>query len=349
MKINKFRCIVGLSGGVDSATSVAIMKENGYEVIGCTLKMFESEQTDKFIADAEKIAKFLDVQLEIIDCINDFKISVIDYFVNSYENGLTPNPCVNCNKFVKFNVLYNCMQKYNADFLVTGHYARIKYSSINDVLELRQAVDLVKDQSYFLYQVNREILKKTKFPLGEYTKNETRELAEKFGIHVAKKTDSQDVCFLKNTNYVNFIQQNNSKNTAKIHGNIVNIDTQKILGTHDGIINYTIGQRKGLALSGGPFFVVKLDVSTNTVFVSENNEMRNNEFILKNVTFMNHEYTGKCLVKIRSVNKKLLAIVRKKDEQFYVKLLDKESAVAPEQSCVFYNDDIVIGGGIISE
>ena len=345
---NKQRCIVGVSGGVDSATSVAIMKERGYDVIGCIFKMFESEETEKSIADAQKIAEFLNVKLEIIDCVNEFKNNVINYFVDSYKNGLTPNPCVHCNKHIKFSMLYECMQKYNADILVTGHYARIKYFASEDVVELRQAIDLSKDQSYFLYQVDRDILKKTRFPLGEYTKLETRKLAEKFGIHVAKKTDSQDVCFLKNTNYVDFIQKNNVENEKIMQGNIVDFDTKIILGTHDGIINYTVGQRKGMSLSGGPFFVIKLELSTNTVFVSKNKTMQNSGFILKNMNFMNQEYTGKCLVKIRSVNKKLSAIVDKNDEQFHVQLLDFESAIAPEQSCVFYNDDLVIGGGIIS-
>ncbi|MDR1560988.1 MAG: tRNA 2-thiouridine(34) synthase MnmA [Holosporaceae bacterium] len=336
------KCIVGLSGGVDSSTSAAIMKEKGVEVIGCTFKMMESKNTASAIQDAQKVADFLKINHIVIDCVKDFKNYVIDYFIDSYKKGITPNPCVMCNKFIKFKHLENVRLQQNADLIVTGHYANLKKK--NDRVELMQAVDLSRDQSYFLYRIDAEILRHVKFPLGDNSKTYTRELARKFGIHVAEKSDSQDVCFIPNGDYVGFIQNRSSELTES--GDIVN-EKGEILGKHDGIVNYTVGQRKGLGLAGGPFFVSALDAQKNRVIVSNKSGIGKKQILLRDVVFINEPYLGSCEVKIRSTTQKISAEIIQNSGNYFVELFQSEYGIAPGQHCVFYIENIVLGGGVI--
>jgi tRNA-specific 2-thiouridylase len=333
-----------MSGGVDSSTSAAIMKERGFEVIGCTFRMFEAEKSNAAIANAKKVADFLKIDHEVVNCTAAFKKSVMDYFVCSYGNGSTPNPCVMCNKFVKFKYLDDFRKKCGADLLVTGHYAQLKKTATR--VELYQASELKKDQSYFLYGIDREILMATEFPLGGHPKSYTRELARGFGIHVAEQPESQDICFILDNDYITFVKEHSLK--ACVAGDVVDI-SGNVMGKHSGIINYTIGQRKGLGLSGGPFFVCGIDVDKNRVIVSDKNGVKVEKIFLRDVNFLNEEYLGECEVKIRSVNKKTSAAVRKILNDYCVELQHPEYGVAQEQHCVFYNKNMLLGGGIIDK
>lgn len=334
------KCVVGMSGGVDSSVTAALAKQSGYEVFGCTFKMFDSEKTEAFINDAQKVAKYLGIHHEVVDCRELFKKYVEDYFIDTYANGETPNPCVMCNDFVKFSMLDNVRKKRNADVLMTGHYAKLIHK--NGRVELHQATDLQKDQSYFLYRVSREILQNTRFPLGEFCKTQTRELAQKFGLFVAKKSDSQDICFIPSGDYKAFLKD---KKFFSL-GDIVDENGQ-VLGKHSGIVNYTIGQRKGLGLAGGPFYVKELDRQKNRLVVSDKMHLGVDSIILKNTKFINEEFLGKCYVKVRSTSEKHPATIVKSDGDYIVQFDCPKYGVAPGQHCVFYIDNTVVGGGII--
>jgi tRNA-specific 2-thiouridylase len=247
-----------------------------------------------------------------------------------------------CNKFIKFKYLDNFRRKYGADVLVTGHYVQLR--KIGDRVELFQAAELRKDQSYFLYGVDREILKVAEFPLGGHSKSRTRELARQFGILVADQSESQDICFLTDNDYVSFIKKNSDQ--SYVDGDIV--DTSgNIIGKHSGTINYTIGQRKGLGLSGGPFFVYDIDPVKNKVIVSDKEGVKAEILFLRDVKFINEEYIGECEVKIRSISPKNPAEIIRNSDGYCVKLHNPEYGIAQGQHCVFYNGDILLGGGIL--
>ena len=338
--------VLGMSGGVDSSTSAAILKNKGHEVIGCTLKIFDSPKMEASIADAQKVAAFLGIKHEVVDCVADFKKYVIDYFTNSYKNGQTPNPCVMCNENVKFKFLEQFRRKHEADFLATGHYVNLNREG--ERLMLKPAKDPRRDQSYFLYAVDREILLHAEFVLGNFEKSETRALAKQLGIPVAEKKDSQDICFIPNNDYVAYLRENlrNPCDFCCKKGHIVTEDG-KILGDHDGIIEYTVGQRKGLGLCGGPFFVKELDAARNAVVVTDHDGIKVNSIDLSDVKFLNGEFIGDCLVKYRSSGRKIKAEILKNANSYVVKLAAPEFGVAKGQHCVFYLDDCVVGGGVI--
>ncbi len=339
------KVIIGLSGGVDSAVAAILMKQQGYDLIGCTLKMQESEKAAESIKDAKKIAEFLKFSHFVIDCTKDFTELVINYFVDSYKNGMTPNPCIICNSFVKFKYLNDFRKKHNADMIVTGHYAILKTQ--NGIIELYQAKDSKKDQSYFLYLLNKEILSNTKFPLGEYSKEEIREIAKKHGLMVANKPDSQDICFIENGDYISYIKKKSNITFEK--GDI--IDTSgNVLGIHKGIINYTTGQRKGLGLPGGPFFVNEIDVSENKIIVSSKDDVKTETIRLKNVKFINEKIPDCCFAKIRSSGKKVKCKILKNHDnkkEYIIKLFEAEYGIAKGQHCVFFENNRILGGGEI--
>ncbi|MDR3151639.1 MAG: tRNA 2-thiouridine(34) synthase MnmA [Holosporaceae bacterium] len=345
------KCIVGMSGGVDSSVSAFLMKERGFEVIGCTFKMFDSEGSKKAVADAQQVANFLGVQHEVVDCRDDFKKYVMDYFIDSYSNGLTPNPCVMCNKFLKFKYLDEIRKKHTADFMATGHYAIIKKATsgvgTDDSVELHRAKDSSRDQSYFLYALSQAILSRLVFPLGEYTKPHVRKIAGENGIHVAQKSDSQDICFIPDNDYVSFLQQHAAGGFQE--GNIVSTSGE-VLGRHSGVVHYTVGQRRGLGLSGGPFFVQKIDATRNEIIVSRQKDQEETVVHLRNVNFINGEFTGDCQAQLRLCGRKTAASVCRNTDTngYFIKLHAREFGIAPGQSCVFYADTKVIGGGVIA-
>ncbi|MDR1361888.1 MAG: tRNA 2-thiouridine(34) synthase MnmA [Holosporaceae bacterium] len=339
------KCIVGMSGGVDSSVSALLMKQKGFDTIGCTFKMFDSAGSCRAVDDAKQVAEFLGIRHETIDCRNDFKKYVMDYFVDSYGSGTTPNPCVMCNKFLKFKYLDEIRERHGADLMATGHYARTIMPAVGGEMELHRAQDSSRDQSYFLYALDQTILSRLMFPLGEYNKPHVRKIAEENGIHVAQKSDSQDICFIPDNDYISFLRQHSADGFRE--GNITD-SSGAILGRHRGIVYYTVGQRKGLGLSDGPFFVQKIDVDRNEIIVSRQKDNPQETIIyLRNVNFINGEFLGDCKVQVRLCGKKLSAGVAKNSDGYFVRLHDLEFGIAPGQSCVFFDNSRVIGGGVM--
>ena len=333
--------IIAMSGGVDSSVAAAICKEKYRKVIGCTLKLFEAESTDIAINDAAEVCKKLGIDHIVVDSKDIFKKYVIDYFINSYKHGETPSPCVMCNPNVKFFMLEKIRKDIGFCKMVTGHYAILE--NRDDLVYLKKAKDQMKDQSYFLYRIPNDILRNAEFPLGEFqSKLEVRRIAESLGLETSCKKDSQDICFIKNCKYTELIN-------SAIQGNIIDELDGKILAKHNGIENYTIGQRKGLGLSGGPFYVKKIDADTNSVIVSKELDYKNTIF-LDDVVWVNNEILGACSTKLRSSKPQRNAIINKtQDGNYFVTLNEADIGVAPGQHCVFYDNEYVIGGGVIKD
>ena len=264
--------VVAMSGGVDSSTVAGIMKQEGYKVIGVTLKLYDDTKitsqsrqccAGQDIMDAKRVADKLGIEHKILYYQSKFKQGVIDNFIDSYLKGETPIPCVQCNQTVKFKDLLQEAKNLNADALVTGHY--VKSITSNNITEMYRGIDLNRDQSYFLFNTTKEQLNYLRFPLGNYNKKETREIARKLELNVADKPDSQDICFVPNGNYSSVIEKLRPNSFSK--GNIKNIEG-KVIGVHDGIINYTIGQRKGIKIAEkDPLYVIKINAANNEIIV----------------------------------------------------------------------------------
>jgi len=313
-----------MSGGVDSSVAAVLLKNQGYNVVGVFLLMHENSN----FKDAQKVVQKLKIPFKVLDVRKEFKKMILDYFINEYKKGNTPNPCVECNRYIKFKSLIDLAIEMKADWVATGHYAKVKNG------KLFIAKDKKKDQSYFLWQLTQKQLSKVIFPLGDYTKEQVRGLAKKFGIPVAEKKDSQDICFT--------VPCRSFKAEA---GSILTKDGKKI-GKHKGLIFYTIGQRKGLEIGGaGPYYVVKKDFKNNTLIISNSQEdLLQKEMIVKNVNWISGKsFNGKCKVKIRSMAKIVNAIINKNKVIF----IKPQRAITPGQSAVFYKGNEVLGGGVI--
>ena len=333
------RVIIGMSGGVDSSVAIILLKEMGYEVVGVTFKFIDDFDTK----DAEEVAKKLSIEHHVIDYRDKFKNKVIDKFINDYSCGLTPNPCINCNRVCKFKYLFENMKKYNCDYIATGHYAKIKDSKIY------RSIDLNKDQSYFLYNLPKEYLSKIIFPLEGIDKNKVREIAAKNNLVVANKKDSYDVCFI-NTSFKDFI----SKNTKTAPGEVIDVKTNKVIGKHKGLENYTIGQRKGLNIGGteDKMFVVGKDVKKNILYIAfgtDNDYLISTSCLVNNINYLGDEKVTKCTAKFRYRQKDIPVELEWLDKEVLVKYPQGDRAVTPGQSCVFYNGDECLCGGIIKE
>ncbi len=333
MKKSK-RALVAMSGGVDSSVVAAIMKNRlQCDVVGVTLNMFESEMTKQGIVDAQKVADRLKIEHCIVDCVDVFKRHVIDYLKSHRLSGLTPNPCIMCNANVKFSELNKFAERSDCDVIATGHYARLNVT--NENIALSRATDEQKDQSYFLYRVSRNILYKCKFPLGELFKiNETRSIAREFNLPVAAKKDSQDVCFAT-TDWYRVFSQSKIGNIATENGTYI--------GTHKGVHNYTIGQRSGLGLSGGPYFVKNVVAQDNLIIVTKTKPC-NRKITLANTTWLNNPFSGRCYAKIRSRSPMARCYV-----DGDIVTLDDKDVISLGQHCVLYDQNgQVIGGGEIA-
>ena len=359
------RITVAMSGGVDSSVTAALLKNIGYEVIGVTMKLYEAANKNKSktccsgidIADAKNVAKKLNIKHYIIDYKEKFKESVIDKFVNSYIDGQTPIPCILCNQTVKFTDLIEFTKLLKSSILATGHY--VKRIENGDDINLYQADDGLKDQSYFLFATTQDQLKTLRFPLGNFTKSYIRELALNLGLSNAEKPDSQDICFIPDGNYRKFVKEKDTK--SNIAGNIVNINGD-IVGTHNGIINYTIGQRKGIGVGGikgvkdqHPMYVLKIDKSKNEIIVGPKSNLKKYSIYVKDLNFFTKNVSNlefDALIKIRSGQRLISAKVEldKKNLNHGIVLLDEpEFGVAPGQACVFYNNfKKMLGGGWIT-
>ncbi len=334
------RVVVGMSGGVDSAVTAVLLKNEGYHVIGLTMLL-----TDGFeYEDAKKVCKVLGIEFHLLDLRDKFKEIIKDRFLNDYKNGLTPNPCVLCNKYIKFGLMYDEMFKYNADYIATGHYAVIKDG------KLYKAADKNKDQSYFIYNLTKEQLNKVLFPLADYTKDEVRKLALKFNLPVASKKESTDVCFIGKGGFKEYIKEN----MKSMPGDIINIDTGEILGKHNGLMYYTLGQRRGLNVGGTEdrLFVAKKDLDNNILYVAmgnENDYLVSYECIIDNVNLLS-DLPNECMAKFRYRQEDNKVFVSKLENgNLLVKYPEGVKSVTPGQACVLYNGDECLGGGIISE
>lgn len=338
-------CFVALSGGVDSAATALVLKEQGYDVRGVTLRLKPGDLADSDIADAKLVADSLNIPFTVLDRREEFK-KITDYFCNEYLNGRTPNPCVLCNPTIKFGELIKYAKENGGEFLATGHYADI-IEDENGIFYIKKA-DSRKDQSYFLCKLNQDILKYVRFPLSKFTKEEVRELAARAGLNVAEKKDSQEVCFIPDDDYISYIEK--EKNPNKNFGNFIS-SSGEVLGEHKGIYKYTIGQRKGLGAFGKPMYVLNLDAKSNTVTVGDNPELFKDEITCSNVSFVSGklpENELKCEVKIRCSARPAEAILTMTDNTTCrIKFTEPQRAAATGQTAVFYDGDILLGGGTI--
>ena len=351
--------VVAMSGGVDSSTVAAMMKKEGYNVIGITLKLYNDNKetasskqccAGQDIMDAKRVADKLKIEHKILYYQNKFKEGVIDNFIDSYLNGETPIPCVQCNKTVKFTDLFEESKRLNADALVTGHY--VKSITEKDNTDMYRGIDLNRDQSYFLFNTTKDQLNFLRFPLGNLLKDETRNIARELDLNVANKPDSQDICFVPNGDYASVIQKFRPDSFRK--GNIKNLEG-KVIGVHDGIINFTIGQRKGIKVSDkDPLYVLKINSEKNEIIVGSKENLGKKIINIKNINLLanKNELDRNILVKVRSTGKLLDAKINLKDNfSAEVNLTNFEDGISPGQACVFYNQDTkgykVLGGGWI--
>ena len=351
--------VVAMSGGVDSSTVAGLMKKEGYNVIGITLKLYDDIKASvksrqccsgQDVVDAKRVSNQLNIDHKILYYQKKFKEGVIDNFVDSYLKGETPIPCVQCNQTVKFRDLYDVAKDLKADVLVTGHY--VKSFNNNGISEMYRAVDHARDQSYFLFNTTQEQLNYLRFPLGDLQKKETREIARELNLNVADKPDSQDICFVPNGDYSSVIRKFKPESYKK--GDIKDLNG-KVIGTHEGIINFTIGQRKGIKIANKePLYIVKINSLKNEIIVGNKHDLEVDEIKLRNLNFLCDDikkYNSNLFAKIRSTGELIKTKISFVDNIVKVKLDKKESGVSPGQACVFYSKDSVgdkvLGGGWI--
>ena len=359
------RVVVAMSGGVDSSVCAALLASEGYDVIGVTLQLYDHGEAIKKakaccagqdIYDAKRVAEMMNFPHYVLDYEDNFREKVIENFADTYLAGSTPIPCVRCNQTVKFNDLLAVAKDLGADCMATGHY--IKRIMGPEGAELHRAHDHGKDQSYFLFSTTREQLDYLRFPLGSFSKSETRSLAVKFGLNVASKPDSQDICFVPTGKYTDVIEK--IRPLSGIAGNIVHLNGQ-VLGKHRGIMYYTIGQRRGLGLPDGsgedPLFVIKIDQNTNQVIVGPREALKRKKIWLEDINWLGKGEYNKNLdgfqlrVKVRSTRSPVLATFLLEGDEIIVELDQPDEGLSPGQACVFYSSEIsakrTLGGGWI--
>ncbi len=355
----KKKVVVGMSGGVDSSVAAYLLKEQGYEVTGVTMRLWQEDAEREAsgqeccslgaVEDARRVCAKLDIPFYVMNFADDFKRSVVDYFVEEYIKGRTPNPCIACNRYVKWESLLRRAMEIGADCIATGHYARIVKRD-NGRFAVAASKTARKDQTYALYSLTQEQLSRTRMPVGEYTKDEIRALAEKIGLTVAAKPDSQEICFIPDHDHGAFIERIAGEK-APGSGNFVTADGE-ILGRHKGITHYTIGQRKGLNLAMGyPVFVSQIRPDTNEVVIGGPNDVFAKEFIAQNVQYMGVpgiEPGSRFPVKIRYGHKGAAAALYPQGEGLVRFVFDEpQRAITPGQAAVFYDGECVAGGGVI--
>ena len=351
------RALIAMSGGVDSSLAAKLMQDDGYECIGCTMRLFHNEDAGlersrtccslEDVEDARSVAYELGMRFYVFNFTDDFRNTVIRRFVESYQNGITPNPCIDCNRYMKFGKLFDRAKILDCDCVVTGHYARIEERDGRYVL--KKAIDATKDQSYVLFAMTQDQLAHTRFPLGDLCKTHVRALAEQNGFVNADKPDSQDICFVPNGDYAHIIELQTGCKAAA--GNFVD-RCGNVLGTHRGVIHYTIGQRKGLGIAAGePLYVCRICPQSNTVVLGRNEDLFSTEADAADFNWISGESLKqaiRCRVKIRYRQAEQWATVTPCGEHdVHISFDDPQRAVTPGQAAVLYDGDIVLGGGTI--
>ncbi len=357
--MNKKKIVVAMSGGVDSTTVAAMLKKQGHEVIGITMQLLDYTDAEggccgfDHVVDARRTSEELGIPHYVVNFTDEFKKHVLTDYVDKYESGKTPIPCIPCNQFVKFDLLLKRALELGADYLATGHYARIEEK--NGVYTLKKALDETKDQTYFLYTLGQKELSKLMFPLGDRTKVQVRELAREFNLRPADKPDSTGVCFAPTGNYRDYLKARSEFKESE--GEIVNTEGA-VLGTHKGVFSYTVGQRRGLGIATGkPMYVARIEPGENRVVVGDDNILYRDKLIAQNITWIDNISDNSEITDILKVKAKVryrhpasdATVTMQSETDAIVEFKDRQRAITPGQAVVFYSDEKVLGGGWIDK